>query len=155
MPKMTLVRIDTGSRIPPTERLLQISFLGHISAHDQDIFTKFGGYVDNWLPKCVEWSKCDSFENPVGGRWPCATHTTYRRSILTSSAVSHFFTLFAVTNTTIDNIFLVLISTGTHSLHLYSHFLPNFPSKTVFTEWQHTALCHLASLFCAICRPSV
>jgi len=43
-----------------------------ISAPDQIIFMKFSGYVDNGLPKCVEWSKYDSFENPV-----CRTAATY------------------------------------------------------------------------------
>jgi len=27
--------------------------------------------------------------------------------------------------------------------------------KRLFTDWQRTALCHLASLFCAVCRPSI
>jgi len=50
---MTLVKIGTGSRIPPPEGPFQISFWGLIAAHDQDIFKKFDGYVDNGLPKCV------------------------------------------------------------------------------------------------------
>jgi len=62
---MTLVKIETESRIPPPEGLFQISFLGHSSAPDQGIFTKFGGYAGNELPQGVEWSKHVSFENPI------------------------------------------------------------------------------------------
>jgi len=62
---MALVKIETGSRILPPEGLFRISFLEHISAPDQDIFTKFGGYVGNELPGCMEWSKYDFFENPI------------------------------------------------------------------------------------------
>jgi len=51
---MTLVKVETESRISPPESPFQISFMGNISAPNQDIFTKFGGYVDNWLLKCVE-----------------------------------------------------------------------------------------------------
>jgi len=62
---MTLVKIETKSRIPPPEGSCRISFSGHISAPDQDIFTKFGGYVGNKLPQGVEWSKHVSFKNPI------------------------------------------------------------------------------------------
>jgi len=62
---MTLVKIKTGSRIPPPEGPFRISFSGHICAFDQDTFTTLGAYVDNGLAKCVEWSKCDFFENPI------------------------------------------------------------------------------------------
>jgi len=41
------------------------AFWGCISAPDQNIFTKFCGYVDNGLSKCVKWSKYDSFKNPM------------------------------------------------------------------------------------------
>jgi len=48
------------------------SFWEHISAPDQNIFMKFGGYVDNGLPSCVEWFKYDLFENKFadGGHVP-------------------------------------------------------------------------------------
>jgi len=52
----------------------------HISAPDQDIFRKFGGYLDNG-PAGVEWSICISFENSIwrtGGRRPCIIHTICR-----------------------------------------------------------------------------
>jgi len=62
---MTLVKIGTGSRIPPLEGPFRISFWGHISAPNQDIFTKFGGYVDDELPQGVKWSKHVSFKNPI------------------------------------------------------------------------------------------
>jgi len=62
---MTLVKIGTGSRIPPPDVPLRISFWGHIFALDQDIFTKFGGYVGNELARGVEWSNHVSFENPI------------------------------------------------------------------------------------------
>jgi len=124
---MTLVKIETGSRIPPPEGPFRILFSGHrpISAPDQDI-------VDNGIPKCVEWFKYDSFENPIWRTAAMSTHTTYRRSILRrqldriSSRYKHRHSV-----TTIDDIFfLVLISTETHSTDLnYSHFLPNFPSR--------------------------
>jgi len=144
---MTLVKIETGSGIPPPEGPFRISFSGHISAPDQDIFTKFGEYVGNELSQGVEWSKhvCSKIQfgrrrqctihaiyqhfgsvylselkicsrtlvgmHTVGspnvwngpnaipskiqfrGRRPCTTHTTYRRSVVTSSTRSHFFTL--------------------------------------------------------------
>jgi len=136
---MTLVKIETGSRIPPPEGPFRISFLGHISATDQDIFMKFGGYVgnalpqgvecskhvlfespiwqtsaihhscnvsafregisasdqnififggyvDNGLPKCVEWSKYDSFENPI---WrTAAMHHIYNISVVNFNVVN-------------------------------------------------------------------
>jgi len=41
------------------------AFWERIAAPDKNIFAKFGGYVDNGLPKCVELSKYDSFENPI------------------------------------------------------------------------------------------
>jgi len=62
---MTFFEIGTGSRIPPPEGPCRISFSAHISAHDQDIFTKFGGYVGNELPRDVVGSKHVSFENPI------------------------------------------------------------------------------------------
>jgi len=48
---MTVVKVGTGSIIPPPEDPFQISLWVHISAPDQDIFTKFCGHVDNGLPK--------------------------------------------------------------------------------------------------------
>jgi len=62
---MTLVKIETKSRIPPPEGPFRISFSGHISAPDQDIFTTFGGYVGSELLQGVEWSKHVSFKNPI------------------------------------------------------------------------------------------
>jgi len=62
---MTLVKIGTGSRIPPPEGPIRISFWGHISAANQDIIRKFGVYVGIELPQGVEWSKHVSFENPI------------------------------------------------------------------------------------------
>jgi len=51
--RMTVVKIGTGSRILPPEGWYWISFWGYISAHDYDIFTKFGGCVDTMgSPKC-------------------------------------------------------------------------------------------------------
>jgi len=92
---MTLVKIGTGSRILPPEGPFRISLSGHISVPDHDIFTKFGGYAGNELPRGVEWNKHVSFEKPI---WQTAAmyhtySTTYRKSILTSSTRSHFFTL--------------------------------------------------------------
>jgi len=72
---MTLVKIGTGSRIPPPECPFRMSLCGHISAPDQDIFTKLGGYVGNELPQGVEWSKHVSFENPIC--WTAAMYHTY------------------------------------------------------------------------------
>jgi len=54
------VKVVTGSRIP----LLNDSVLGHNSAADQDIFTKFSVYVENGALKRVELSKYTSFSNP-------------------------------------------------------------------------------------------
>jgi len=48
---VTLVKIATGSRIPPPEDPLRISFWGHISAPGEDIFTNLGEYVGNELPQ--------------------------------------------------------------------------------------------------------
>jgi len=62
---MTLVKIETRSRMPPPDGPFQISFSGHISVPSQDIFMKLGGYVDNELPQGVEWSQHISFENPI------------------------------------------------------------------------------------------
>jgi len=42
-----------------------IGVLGAYIYPYQNIFTKFCGYVDSGLPKCVEWSEYDSFENPI------------------------------------------------------------------------------------------
>jgi len=53
--------IGTGSRIPPPEGWFRISFWGHISAPNQDIFTKSVGCVDDGLAQCVEYSKYVSF----------------------------------------------------------------------------------------------
>jgi len=61
---MTLVKIGTRSRIPPPEGRFQISFSEHTPATDQDIFTKFGGYVDE-LPQGVEWSEHVFFTNLI------------------------------------------------------------------------------------------
>jgi len=36
----------------------------HIAATDQDIFTKFGDYVANWVLQRVELSKYGAFKNP-------------------------------------------------------------------------------------------
>jgi len=63
--KITLVKIGTGSRIPPPEGSFRILFWEHIFAPEQDTFTKFGGYVGNELPQGVESSKHVSFENPI------------------------------------------------------------------------------------------
>jgi len=62
---MTLVKIETGSRIPPPEGTFEILFSGHVFAPDQDIFTIYGKYVDNELPQSVEWSKDVYFESPI------------------------------------------------------------------------------------------
>jgi len=62
---MTLVKIGTGSRIPQPHGPFRILFWGHISAHNQDIFMKFSGYVGNKFPQGVEWSKHVSFKNPI------------------------------------------------------------------------------------------
>jgi len=62
---MTYVKIETGSRIPPPDGPFRSSFWGHISAPNQDIFTKFGGCVGNEFPQGVEWSKHVSFGNPI------------------------------------------------------------------------------------------
>jgi len=62
---MTLVKIETGSRIPSPEGSFRISFFGNISVHGQDIFTKFGGYEGNELALRVEWSKHVFFENQI------------------------------------------------------------------------------------------
>jgi len=68
--KITLVKIETGSKIPALEGTIRTSLWEQISAADQEIFTKFGGYVDNKLPQGVEWSKHISFKNPI---WQMAT----------------------------------------------------------------------------------
>jgi len=60
---MTLVKTETGSRILPPEGPFRISFLGHISAPDQETFTKFGGYIGNELPQGL--SKHVSLQNPI------------------------------------------------------------------------------------------
>jgi len=77
-PKMTLVKSRTGSRILPPKGPFRISFLGHISAPNKNIFTKFGGYVGNELPQGVKWSKYDSFKNPI---WQTAA-MNHRHNIL-------------------------------------------------------------------------
>jgi len=62
---MTLVQIGTRSRILPPEGPFRFSFLRHISARDQGVFTRFGGYVDIELLRCVEWSEFGSFGNLI------------------------------------------------------------------------------------------
>jgi len=55
---------------------------GHISGPDQNISTKLGRYVENGLAK-EEWSKYDSFENPI---WRAATmYNTYNIPAVTSN----------------------------------------------------------------------
>jgi len=49
--------------------IFRIPFWGHISAADQDIFTKCGVYVDNGVPRRTEWSKYAYLHNP---RWRTA-----------------------------------------------------------------------------------
>jgi len=75
------------------------ALLGAYICPRSNIFTKFSGYIDNGLPKCAEWYKYDSSENPI---WRTAamhhTYNIYRRSLLTSSTRSHFFTLKGVTS---------------------------------------------------------
>jgi len=46
-----------GTRILPPEGPFRITFWEHISAPNEDIFTKFGWYVGNELPQGVKWSK--------------------------------------------------------------------------------------------------
>jgi len=61
-----VVSIETGSRILPSGGVISHFVWGHISAADQDIFTKFGVYVENGVRQHVEWSKYAFLENP---RW--------------------------------------------------------------------------------------
>jgi len=62
---MELVKIKAGSKILPLEDPFRISFWGHSTATDQDIFKNFGGYVGNELPQGVEWSKFVSFKSTI------------------------------------------------------------------------------------------
>jgi len=77
--KMTLVKTETGNKIPPPEGPFRISFSGNISAPGQDIFTKFGGYIGNELPQGVEWSKHVFFKIQFGRQGRCTLHAIYRR----------------------------------------------------------------------------
>jgi len=130
------------------------------------MFTKFGGYADGLL-KCVEWSKYDSFENPIwrtadSGHRPCTTNTTYRWSILMSSTRSHFFTLYRVASCHYDGRYLLLSSYIKRSsfirLQLFT-FLHNFVithNKTAFVYKMATygsvpfslvILCHMQAIY--------
>jgi len=55
----------------------------------------------------------------------------------------------------IDDIFLLLISNETHIRIFCLILQAHITKQNLFTEWQRAALCHLASLFCAVCRPSI
>jgi len=111
------------------------------------------------------WNGPNTFLSKIqfGGQRPCTTHTTYRRPIFWRRQLHRISSRYKEWHpvTRIDDIFfLVLISTETHSLHLNClHFCLIFKAhitkQRLFTEWQRTALCHLASLFCAVCRPSI
>jgi len=51
----------------------QIPFWGHIFAADQDIFTKFGVWVENGVPQRVELSVYAHLEYP---RWQMAINSS-------------------------------------------------------------------------------
>jgi len=67
--KMTLVKIGTGSRIPPPKGPFRISFWGHISAPNQDACTKFGGIVGNELQQFGRRRQCTTYTTLTGGKF--------------------------------------------------------------------------------------
>jgi len=68
----------------------RIPFWGHISAADQNIFTKFGVYVENGVPQRVDWSVYARLEYP---KWLTAvkSNTLNRYNSAADSPISFKF----------------------------------------------------------------
>jgi len=60
--------------LKPAEGVFKIPVWGHISGADQDIFTKFGVYVENGVLQHVEWFIHIRLEYP---RWRMAAKSNY------------------------------------------------------------------------------